>query len=213
MMEQICGADVCVEEAFEDLPVQLFPEEAKAVADAIASGQREFGTVRRLARRALQRLDMAPVPVVPDAYRAPIWPNGVVGSMTHCEGFRAAALARTSDVLSIGIDAEPDRALPPGVLELISLVVDREAMPTSSEVAWDRLLFCAKEAVFKAWFPLTRTFLDFHEASVRIDRDGGFEAELLVEGPVIQGRPLRAFHGNWVAARGFVATAIVLPVH
>jgi 4'-phosphopantetheinyl transferase EntD len=71
---------------------------------------------------------------------------------------------------------------------------------------WDRLLFCAKESVYKTWFPLARRWLGFESADVVIDPDDGtFTVEILVPGP------LTSLRGQWLADRGLLATAIVLP--
>jgi 4'-phosphopantetheinyl transferase EntD len=185
----------------------LFEAEAAVVATAVDKRQREFTAVRACARVALDRLGLPPAPILPGVRGAPIWPSGVVGSMTHCEGYRAAALARARDVRSIGIDAEPDRPLPPGVLDLIALDAERvmvDELDGRDGIHWDRLLFSAKEAVYKAWFPLTQHWLDFQEARITIDPHGGtFAAALLVPSPV------SGFTGRWQASQGLVVTAIV----
>ncbi|TPQ20638.1 4'-phosphopantetheinyl transferase superfamily protein [Streptomyces sporangiiformans] len=81
--------------------------------------------------------------------------------MTHCAGYRAEAAAHRSDLRTLGIDAEPHAPLPDGVLEFIALPEESSHVARlarhSPEVHWDRLLFCAKEAVCKAWFPATHT--------------------------------------------------------
>jgi 4'-phosphopantetheinyl transferase EntD len=75
-------------------------------------------------------------------------------------------------------------------------------------VHWDRLIFSAKESVYKAWFPLTRRFLDFPEAALAIDPAGGaFQARLLIDPPA--GVPA-VFHGRFVVSDGLVVTAIAV---
>ncbi|OEV07376.1 4'-phosphopantetheinyl transferase family protein [Streptomyces nanshensis] len=210
---------VSTEEIFvsgqEDTLSGLFPEERVAVARAVPKRQREFADVRACARSALGRLGVAPVPLVPGHRGAPQWPEGVVGSMTHCDGYRAAAVARGTDAVGIGIDAEPAEPTPDGVLGVISLPTEREHLRALAaahpQVAWDRLLFSAKESVFKVWYPLTSRELDFSEAEITIDADAGtFSARLLVEGPVLGGERLRGFTGRWAARRGLLATAVLL---
>ncbi|MFE1199256.1 hypothetical protein ACFW6E_42170 [Streptomyces olivaceoviridis] len=66
-----------------------------------------------------------PAPVLPNRREAPGWPEGLVGSMTHYDGYRAVALARAVDVIAVGIDAEPNAPLPEGVLETVSLPAER----------------------------------------------------------------------------------------
>jgi 4'-phosphopantetheinyl transferase EntD len=74
-------------EAYGDVPDEPpFPGEADLVADAVEKRRREFVTTRRCARQALAQLGVPPVPIRPGPGRAPVWPAGVVGSLTHCAG-------------------------------------------------------------------------------------------------------------------------------
>ncbi|HEX8007379.1 MAG TPA: 4'-phosphopantetheinyl transferase superfamily protein, partial [Trebonia sp.] len=216
MIADILPDGVAAEEAFGDLPeAELFPEEEAVVAHAVSKRRREFSTARACGRAALARLGIPPAPIVPGARGAPQWPAGVVGSITHCDGYRACAVARESDVVTIGLDAEPHGTLPPGVLDLVSSAQERDGLARLSAavpgVHWDRVLFCAKESVYKAWFPLTRRWLGFEEARVDIDpASWTFSARLLVEGPVINGAALTGFDGRWLVSNGLIATAIVV---
>ena len=77
---------------------------------------------------------------------------------------------------------------------------------------WDRLLFSAKESVYKAWFPLAQRWLGFEDAIVAVDRGfGTFTARLLVPGPRPGGRELSGFSGRWLIREGLILTAIALP--
>jgi 4'-phosphopantetheinyl transferase EntD len=210
----------------DDAP--LHPGEEQYIAQSVAGRRREFTTTRACARRALARLGIPPVPILPGVRGAPQWPAGVVGSMTHCAGYRAAAVARSHETLTIGIDAEANEPLPEGVLKAVASPQEAAALHalgrTHPEVHWDRLLFSAKESVYKAWFPLTERFLTFEEATVTWDApadggtytsdgggtytSGGFSAELLVDGPWPTGRLLS---GRWNLQDGLLCTSIVLP--
>ncbi|MFG3102411.1 4'-phosphopantetheinyl transferase [Streptomyces sp. NPDC048182] len=199
----------------------LFPEEEAAVARAVAKRRREFTVVRSCARRAMAKLGVPPQAVLPGERGAPVWPDGLAGSMTHCDGYCAAALVRAADLASLGIDAEPDGPLPEGVLAAVALPAEAERLARLAAdhpgVHWDRLLFSAKESVYKAWFPLTGRWLDFSEADIRIavdpadPRRGTLLATLLVPGPLVGGRPVTAFAGRWNARRGLVASAVTVP--
>ncbi len=220
MLAELLPATVSAVEAFEDAEAHLFPEEEAVIARAVDKRRREFTTARVCARAALSRLGITPVPVIPGPRGAPRWPDGVVGSMTHCEGYRAAAVAMRSDVLTIGLDAEPDAPLPVGVLQSIALPSEWDLVSRLSArspmVNWDRLLFSAKETVYKAWFPLAGRWLDFTQARIEFDPEGGtFTATLLVPGPMIGQMPLTRFAGRWLNRRGFVLTAITMsaPAH
>jgi 4'-phosphopantetheinyl transferase EntD len=207
-------------ERFDDVePGDLFGEEATVIAGAVPSRQREFATGRWCARQALARLGHPPVPIPRGDRGAPGWPPGVVGAITHCAGYRAAVAADSDVVLTVGVDAEPDAPLPAGVLDAISLPAERTHLAALAAddpaVCWDRLLFSAKESVYKAWFPLAKRWLDFDQARIDIqpagDHSGTFAARLLIDGPVVAGHgQLSGFTGRWLARRGLVVTAIVL---
>ncbi|MEW2085742.1 4'-phosphopantetheinyl transferase superfamily protein [Streptomyces sp. NPDC005283] len=214
MIEGILPSSVRWVQSFTDrTDIELFPEEQAVVANAVEKRQTEFATVRACARDALAALGHPPVPLVPGERGAPSWPAGVVGSMTHCAGYRAAVVARSSDVATLGIDAEPNHALPEGVLPAIGRPEDLTALaalPNSAGIAWDRILFSAKESVYKAWFPVARQWLDFEDATVTIDPDGTFTARILIPGPTLSGRPLTALSGRWAADDSLVMTAVVV---
>jgi 4'-phosphopantetheinyl transferase EntD len=216
MIEEILPTSVSYAEAFADPPdAVLFPEEMAIVAKAVDKRRREFTTGRSCARSALRGLGVAPAPILTGERGAPQWPPGIVGSITHCAGYRAAAVARTGDIVTIGLDAEPEDRLPDGVLDVISLAGERARLrdlaATAPGICWDRVLFSAKEAVYKAWFPLTRRWLGFDQADITIGAVAGtFSARLLVRGPTADGRPLTGFTGRWLARRGLVLTAIAV---
>jgi 4'-phosphopantetheinyl transferase EntD len=194
----------------------LFPAEEALVAGAAGKRRREFTTGRHCARTALAELGVAPAPILRGEMGAPRWPPGIVGSITHCAGYRAAAVARDRDVLSAGVDAEPDEGLPAGVLELVALPGERERLRDLAAAApgtcWDRLLFSAKESVYKAWFPLTGRWLGFHDADVTIDAAGGtFDVRLLAAAADDRGLPLAGLAGRWLAEGGLILTAVTVP--
>lgn len=206
-----------VEQTPHDAPAGvLFPEESAVVAKAVPRRRAEFAAVRDCARRALRRLGQPPAPILPGPNREPRWPAGVVGSLTHCEGCRAAAVARRSDVLALGIDAEPNEPLPEGVAEMVAVAAEARRIArlarVQPDVAWDRLLFSAKESIYKAWFPLTRTWLDFTdcELTVRSD-DGTFTGRLLVVGHHAGGRTIERLNGRWTVHGRHILTAVWEP--
>ncbi|MBO0802382.1 MAG: 4'-phosphopantetheinyl transferase superfamily protein [Nocardiopsaceae bacterium] len=221
MIERILPPGVAAAEAFGDDPrdprAMLFPEESAVIARAVERRRREFATARACARVAMGRLGRPPVAVLPGARGAPQWPDGMTGSITHCDGYRAAAVALTRDVASMGVDAEPNEPLPEeGMLDLIATRPERARLEglaaAGPGVCWDRLLFSAKESVYKTWFPLARRWLDFESADVVIDPDSGaFTARLLVAGPPVHGERLTQLHGRLLVARGLLLTAVVLP--
>jgi 4'-phosphopantetheinyl transferase EntD len=193
----------------------LFPEEEAALGRAVEKRRREFTTARACAREALAGLGLPLLPIPSGPRGEPSWPAGVVGSITHCADYRACAVARASELVALGIDAEPNEPLPDGVLATIArdeeLSQLRGLTRTAPEVHWDRLLFSAKESVYKAWFPLTKRELGFEDALLTFDLcQGTFSARLLVPGPLLGGERLRALSGRWLARDGLVLSAISL---
>lgn len=217
MIERIVPAEVATAEAYGDLPgATLFPEEALLVKSAVDKRRGEFTTARHCARQALTRLGAPAGAILTGERGAPLWPPGVVGSITHCVGYRAAVVARPAHVAAIGVDAEPALPLPEGVLEAVALpdeqIAVKELLESAPDVAWDRLLFSAKESVYKAWYPLMRRFLEFEEARLVFDPVGGtFTADLLA-GPARAGsRTLHTFDGRWLSDDGIVLTSVTVP--
>jgi 4'-phosphopantetheinyl transferase EntD len=211
MIETLVPASACTE-MFSDAPEStMFSIEAAAVANAVAERRREFGTVRYCARKALLQIGVPAVPLLPDVDGAPRWPVGVVGSMTHCAGYRAAAVARSDELVGVGIDAEPHAALPHEALDLVLRDEERARLRALADgrpdLHWDRIVFCAKEAVYKAWFPLTRRWLDFADVTTTVYPDGTFWARLCVAGSRVAGIDLDVFGGRWLVGRGLVVAA------
>ncbi|MEU5851566.1 4'-phosphopantetheinyl transferase family protein [Saccharopolyspora shandongensis] len=212
MIEELLPAEVSSAEAFDDPPdVILFPEEEALIARARDKRRREFTTGRWCAHQALSRLGVPPAPLLRGERGAPQWPAGILGSITHCTGYRAAVAARAEEVHTVGIDAEPHAPLPDGVLNVVSLEVERADLARLSaarpDTHWDRILFSCKETVYKAWYPITGRWLGFEDARLELGT-GTFTAHLRKEGAELAGRPLTAFTGRWLVRDGLVVSAI-----
>jgi 4'-phosphopantetheinyl transferase EntD len=211
VIDQLLPDGVAAAEEFHDrLDAMLFPDEAAQIQGAVEARRREFATGRLCARRALSELGFPAAPILSGGHREPRWPAGVVGSITHCIGYRGAAVAPDRHLQAIGIDAEPDEPLPSGVFETIATGDEAtrvtDLLDTAPEVNWDRLLFCAKESIYKAWYPIAQRWLGFEDAVVTLDRAARtFTAEILIAGP------LTRLTGQWLVERGLVLTAVTVP--
>lgn len=208
----------------------LHPVEAEQIAGSVAGRRADFAWARACAREAMGRLGVPAGPIVRGGRGMPVWPPGVVGTLTHTDGLRAAALAPADRVRSVGLDVEPHGPLADGVLEAVSLPEEaawvRAVGAEIGSVHWDKLLFTAKEATYKAWFPLTRRWLGFADAHITLVPDppddddddntgsvitGSLRSEILVDPHAVDGGPdLLEFDGRWVVRGGYVASAIVL---
>jgi 4'-phosphopantetheinyl transferase EntD len=155
-------AEVAGEAGPEEL--SLHPEEVRSLRGAVPRRRREFAAGRACARRAIARLGIESGPLERGEGGAPVWPAGVVGSITHCAGLCAVVVSRHSVAAGLGLDAEPSRPLP---VELETLIVTEEEarwvteLPAPPHAGWSMLLFSIKESVFKCLYPLTGRFLEF----------------------------------------------------
>jgi 4'-phosphopantetheinyl transferase EntD len=147
----------------------LLPVERAAISRAVPSRRREFARGRACARAALAALGLDPVavPVGPD--REPLWPEGVVGSITHAGDRVAAVVASTSGLAAIGIDVEARRPMAPDVRARVMLAEDRVDVGEAGPL----VVFSAKEAVFKALFPGTRVWMGFDAVMLEEDAESG----------------------------------------
>jgi 4'-phosphopantetheinyl transferase EntD len=209
----------------DDRDITLFPAEEDYIADATPSRRREFTTVRWCARQALTALGAPHEPLVPAVKgaeflsRYPAWPQGFTGSLTHCHGYRAAAVAGTGEIRALGIDAEPHDSLPAPALGKITSSGERELLDAlrsrNPDIAWDRIVFSAKESVFKAWFPLTRRWFDLPDCTISINpAHAAFTADLPPE--VVAAVPATRFTviGRWAVSgalrQGHIVTSAVI---
>lgn len=191
----------------------LATEEAVRVARALPARRAEYARGRAAAREALTLLGVAtgPLPSAPD--RAPVWPEGVVGSISHCEGFCAAVVAKLEHAGGLGFDAEPDAPLPPGVADYVCTPQDTPALwsPRLREaLTWPKLVFSAKEAVFKCQHPRFRLPLDFPDVAITFlaedgPQHGRFHAHLE---PGRHRPETGRFQGSWRALHGLLLTAV-----
>jgi 4'-phosphopantetheinyl transferase EntD len=142
----------------------LLPEEASAFAASVASVRRASGAARIVARHLLTRLGYPKCPVPRAASGAPVWPAGVIGSLAHDAQVAVATVGMSRDIGALGIDVEPAERLPSELLDLVA--TPQEQLRIEEDPFRGRLLFAAKEAVYKAVYPLDRAFLDHHDVQI-----------------------------------------------
>lgn len=195
---------------------ELLPAERSCLSDrAVESRRRDFTAGRVCARRALAGLGLPEVPVPAAADRTPVWPSGVVGSITHTAGYCAAAAARSAEFRSLGLDAERHKVLSPGVRRMVCLPEEEESLiRLPPGVSWPAVVFSAKETVYKVWHPIVGTWLDFHDAQVELDPGAGtFTARVAparVDAAPVADAP-RLVTGRFTVDAELVRTAAVLP--
>ncbi|MEU5714212.1 4'-phosphopantetheinyl transferase superfamily protein [Streptomyces sp. NPDC020403] len=237
MIERLVPEGVARAEAFDDvLPRLPDPRELALLRGRPERVVRQFAAARACAHRCLDALGAPPGPLLRTAEGGPAWPAGVVGSVTHCAGYRGAVAARAEVWAALGLDAEPALPLPPGVLGLVASGRERRMVARLAAerpgIPWDRLLFSAKEAVYKAWHPATRRWIGTRAVEVAFTAGGlltaavspdrtpppgvrhrradGFPAPTVTGAPGSGGVAAR-YSGRWCAEDGLLLTAVAVP--
>lgn len=159
----------------------LLPEEIEFLATLGSSKRRdEFSLGRYCSRRALSKFKLESEPILrnPDT-REPCWPESVRGSITHSEGHAAAAVGLDKDISGVGIDMESlSRSINFSIRRHICVETERKYLESLSPEQANRdlrIIFSAKESIFKCLFPISRTYLYFQDATVTInEKNSGF---------------------------------------
>ncbi|WP_294229559.1 4'-phosphopantetheinyl transferase superfamily protein [uncultured Shimia sp.] len=176
----------------------VWPQEAPAIAHAVPKRRREFAAGRQAARMAMLALGQPEqaVPTRPD--RAPQWPSNLAGSISHDATSCVAIVGADTQFRALGVDVEPDAPLHDDLTAEICLPQEQAWLldiPPPRRALLARRLFCAKEAVYKAQYPLTQTLFGFDAIHVTLNVHGtGFSARFMQtvgevpEGTVLSGQ-------------------------
>ena len=187
------------------------PAEEAHIAKAVDKRKREFRAGRHAARRAMEQLhsniNPSTICILPGKKRQPLWPENIVGAITHSANHCFAAVARNTDIRSLGIDVEQADPLQENLLNMICTQEEQAWLNTLSDgLFWAKLIFSAKESVYKTYFPLCNTYLDFLEATLEIDRENcTFTATILVD--VCANLGTQTLQGKFAITNDFVYTA------
>ncbi|MGH1355058.1 MAG: 4'-phosphopantetheinyl transferase family protein [Thalassovita sp.] len=186
---------------------ELYPAEATAITRAVRKRSDEFRAGRDAARRAMRAIGAAPVALPSRADRLPVWPAGMAGSITHCDDLCLACAS--IQARAIGLDIEPATGLEQDLWDAILLPEEREAVEAAAEPnAAAKLIFSAKEAAYKAQYPLSETLFGFHDLRIQLAEDGQFQAEFRINaGPFQPGDTLQ---GRYLSNDTHIVTAVVL---
>ena len=181
------------------------PEEQAVVAKAVTKRRAEFAGGRTAARAALRALGVPDAPLLPGPDRAPIWPDGIVGTISHSAGRTLAAVARATDLAGVGIDLEPDRPIEEDLWRSILTGGERAALAGVEDPGRRvRLVFTAKEAFYKCVGPTIRRFIGFSAAEVDVDEGGGRFVVRTAEPDLA-----RTYPGRFVRDGGHVISVVV----
>ncbi|MCC5969953.1 MAG: 4'-phosphopantetheinyl transferase superfamily protein [Pararhodobacter sp.] len=200
----VCGSDIALYDG-------LFHVEQRAILGAAPARQREFLAGRMAARRAQQALGRAPQPVLMGADRAPVWPAGLRGSISHAGRACVAVVTDDPAIAAMGVDIEDDAPLPKDIHDTVLLPEEQHwiGQQTSPDLL-ARLFFSAKECAYKAQYPLTRQLFGFDVITIRPDLLArSFEAQFMQAVPPFASGALLA--GRFSIDEGLIITAVTIP--
>jgi len=187
----------------------LLKAEQEAVAGAAKTRVEQYTAGRVCSRIALGRFGVAATtPILRGEDRAPIWPPGFVGSISHTDSWCAAAVARVEDARSIGIDLETATPLKESLWRRVCTPKERDWLhELSAPGLTGKILFSVKEAVYKCQYPVTQKFLGFHAVEIEL-ADGSFRAVFQQAAGEFQ--PGDVISGRYLVEEGLVAAACEL---
>lgn len=145
----------------------LLPEEARSIPARQPAMRRASGAARWVAHRLLADTGISDLAIPRAPSGAPLWPNGIVGSLAHDDDMAVAAVAPVGGIVSLGIDVEPAEPLPDDIFAIVITGADRTGAADPRLAG--RILFAAKEAVYKAAYPLDREVLGYEDIAVDLD--------------------------------------------
>ncbi|HEV2700917.1 MAG TPA: 4'-phosphopantetheinyl transferase superfamily protein [Steroidobacteraceae bacterium] len=189
----------------------LLPEERESLQRAVPKRVHEFAAGRACARAALVQMGYGAVALPPGADRAPRWPEGATGSITHTDGFCAAVVARTVQIRALGLDAEPEDSVKPHLWRRICTPEELANLQAQNEAAallTATLLFSAKEAFYKCQHTLTGQWLGFTDISIDFEAER-FSVRATRSLQIAQHHP-GPWHGRYLREQGLLITGFCI---
>ena len=159
----------------QDAPPDVLEAERPLIKKAVEKRRREFSAGRYCARQALRALGCEDTPIMPDQNGAPLWPQGIVGSITHSTTHAAAAIAQDSRLRGLGIDMETVSRVSPAITNKILTESELTTLQCHPDPAEQQrllaLLFSAKESIYKCLHPLLQCRIGFEDARIECEPD------------------------------------------
>jgi len=158
----------------QDAAPDVLEAEQPFVKKAVEKRRREFSAGRTCARQALRELGCADAPIVHNQSGAPLWPPGIVGSITHSKTHAAAAVAESSRARGLGIDMETVSRVSQTIAGKILTIPEKKHLQQQDPAQQQRLLalfFSAKEAIYKCLHPLIQCRIGFEDALIECEPD------------------------------------------
>lgn len=210
-------------EAWQEERLAAYTEEwdvnlPERLAQAVPKRKLEFLAGRYCARRAIAGLGLANTGEIPiGEKREPLWPAGLIGSITHSKGFASAVVASNQQLAGIGIDSEQLIAERTAANVSSHILVESEFYEANRELVdsareYLTLIFSAKESIFKCLYPQVQQYFDFRDAEVELDATAG-KFRFRLKRSLTEQFPA-GFEGSGVytLAQDFVHTAVLQPL-
>jgi 4'-phosphopantetheinyl transferase EntD len=190
----------------------LATDEVPFAARFVAKRTREFAAGRVCARKALAELGVTPQAVPRGEIGEPVWPPGIVGSITHDRDYCVAAVHRARRLAGLGIDVASDEPLDHRLIDLVCSAAERDELAADAdrEDHAGKLLFSLKESIYKCLFPITRRRLDFRDLSIVLDHAVG-AAMIVSLGDLRSGHAGEAVIARYAIVPPCVFTAAWIP--
>ena len=209
-LRQMLPAGVALGQGDAANPLNLWPGEV--LPGAVPKRLAEFAAGRSAARAAMQALGHIAAAIPMAKTRAPIWPQGVTGSISHCADACFAIVGKSSDYQGLGLDLEPNQPLP---LDLWPTILRPEELQEMAHLRHEQAahralqIFTAKEAAYKAQYPITGQLFDFQTLKISLQNQN-FTVEFTKNiGPFAAGSQIT---GRSQIAAGFCAAICSIPV-
>lgn len=188
------------------------PDEEAYITRAVDKRKREFRAGRHAAHRALAALGIEDFALKVGDHRQPLWPTGIIGSISHTEGFCACVATPKGDVLSLGIDVEPLETVDAASLPLICTRRELQAIEEARDkttIPLCKLIFSAKECVHKVYHPLNGHTLDFLDAEISFDLEKKTFSAKITNPEKKPKHPIKVLEGHFDAHNDYLFTLIL----
>lgn len=204
------SAGLAVIDPLDTPPAPFATELAGLSPNAVAKRQREFAAGRAAAHAAMTQLGHPPQPIPVGSNRAPVWPNGLTGSISHTLSCAMAVVARSTDMRAIGIDVEEDTPLGDKLLSAICTDNERQWLKLQSNPGQlAKVIFSAKEAAYKCQYTVSQCYLGFHGMELELDlAKGRFQAHFTGALPPFAQNDM--IHGRFAVGAGLIVTTAEL---
>lgn len=186
--------------------------EYKFIENAIDKRKIEFSAGRFCAKQALKNIGLFDKEILVGPNREPLWPQGVLGSISHCDNYAGAVVGYADKIVSIGIDIENIGAIKTDVWDLIFTQQEQRLLcdnPENKVDLFSTLIFSFKESFYKFQYPLTGMYLDFKDVELTF-ADGKFSVDLINSSVKVENIPFNSINMDWTVLNGKVFTCCVL---